>query len=97
MPLAEHDTSKGDSIPLFSSFNSRAPRGARRNTINKNCPYFEVSIHVPLAEHDKDSTGVKPAEGVSIHVPLAEHDRVRTMPAMLSPVSIHVPLAEHDT
>ena len=34
-----------------------------------------VSIHVPLAEHDFESEGVSGHFEVSIHVPLAEHDR----------------------
>ena len=34
----------------------------------------EVSIHVPLAEHDQRSRSRKQQNKVSIHVPLAEHD-----------------------
>ena len=39
--------------------------------------YFlqRVSIHVPLAEHDRQLSGKTPKHRVSIHVPLAEHDR----------------------
>ena len=33
-----------------------------------------VSIHVPLAEHDRVRPGQCENEIVSIHVPLAEHD-----------------------
>ena len=35
---------------------------------------FEVSIHVPLAEHDGARPGDDVTFLVSIHVPLAEHD-----------------------
>ena len=40
-----------------------------------HCPMkFDVSIHVPLAEHDPDQVSSRDHRGVSIHVPLAEHD-----------------------
>ena len=35
---------------------------------------MEVSIHVPLAEHDASFYSQREDMGVSIHVPLAEHD-----------------------
>ena len=56
-----------------------------------------VSIHVPLAEHDRayeDQRRIRIY--VSIHVPLAEHDLPRRSSCTRVPVSIHVPLAEHD-
>ena len=39
-----------------------------------------VSIHVPLAEHDKAGSVAIMRVTVSIHVPLAEHDPVLIMP-----------------
>ena len=36
--------------------------------------YVGVSIHVPLAEHDRDIAKFIYDRDVSIHVPLAEHD-----------------------
>ena len=61
-------------------------------------PDFEywVSIHVPLAEHDRKRTGFVYRSIVSIHVPLAEHDHRTDGAGGVSVVSIHVPLAEHD-
>ena len=35
---------------------------------------MQVSIHVPLAEHDVDMITADEVREVSIHVPLAEHD-----------------------
>ena len=57
---------------------------------------MQVSIHVPLAEHDKDAAAAKDAADVSIHVPLAEHDGQSVLCDHATGVSIHVPLAEHD-
>ena len=57
----------------------------------------EVSIHVPLAEHDKPEVWIEIKQDVSIHVPLAEHDwnKIKSF-FTFGKVSIHVPLAEHD-
>ena len=52
MPLAEHDKDENGNQWGSTSFNSRAPRGARPDT-DASLQNFEVSIHVPLAEHDK--------------------------------------------
>ena len=56
----------------------------------------DVSIHVPLAEHDGSELIKKYSGGVSIHVPLAEHDDEEPDAIAALVVSIHVPLAEHD-
>ena len=56
----------------------------------------EVSIHVPLAEHDTITLEASSPSLVSIHVPLAEHDASRLRRGRPLEVSIHVPLAEHD-
>ena len=57
---------------------------------------MHVSIHVPLAEHDRPSYFLPEADQVSIHVPLAEHDVLVSDGLLGFIVSIHVPLAEHD-
>ena len=58
VPLAEHDDSRALISVRRSSFNSRAPRGARRNVVKEFGEVNLVSIHVPLAEHDiKDDSG----------------------------------------
>ena len=78
VPLAEHDQQTTGKPKDPMSFNSRAPRGARRYTsshaaksewfqftcpsrsttpyINCNAVFTDVSIHVPLAEHDERKT-----------------------------------------
>ena len=58
--------------------------------------FYIVSIHVPLAEHDRLRSPSGGGEGVSIHVPLAEHDLRPQAGGAGTKVSIHVPLAEHD-
>ena len=74
MPLAEHDRAQGAQGSQGARFNSRAPRGARRqDRINGQavvkfqftCPSRSTTSHVPSALR---------SERVSIHVPLAEHD-----------------------
>ena len=55
-----------------------------------------VSIHVPLAEHDRGAGASHRNNFVSIHVPLAEHDVAIYAKELNNYVSIHVPLAEHD-
>jgi len=52
VPLAEHDNAKAAACTRRSSFNSRAPRGARRVVEGEIDAATLVSIHVPLAEHD---------------------------------------------
>ena len=139
-PLAEHDPDCGLQAPAEPRFNSRAPRGARRDKpahaeplgefqftcpsrsttalphrapgrieFQFTCPSRSttlpaevlvmidpVSIHVPLAEHDRGRGSLGNPLIVSIHVPLAEHDRLVHAHAHGLAVSIHVPLAEHD-
>ena len=97
MPLAEHDINPlFISITTTSSFNSRAPRGARPIHGSQDASAFIVSIHVPLAEHDFIICSPFWYRRVSIHVPLAEHDQRRPFSNPCNTVSIHVPLAEHD-
>ena len=74
VPLAEHDPWCASSTTITSSFNSRAPRGARRHNAGNLSEVFFVSIHVPLAEHDINTKMLYGLQNVSIHVPLAEHD-----------------------
>ena len=52
VPLAEHDATARPCRCDHTSFNSRAPRGARRAPTRAGVIYDPVSIHVPLAEHD---------------------------------------------
>ena len=52
VPLAEHDQYSWKRVPHSASFNSRAPRGARRAVLSSTAITTQVSIHVPLAEHD---------------------------------------------
>jgi len=52
VPLAEHDATTSIRGADMSSFNSRAPRGARPINGTQKADAFIVSIHVPLAEHD---------------------------------------------
>ena len=58
----------------ISGFNSRAPRGARLVVARGHIDGVDVSIHVPLAEHDVALDLMADRQKVSIHVPLAEHD-----------------------
>ena len=52
VPLAEHDKTSCPARPSSTSFNSRAPRGARHCAPLTLVVRVYVSIHVPLAEHD---------------------------------------------
>ena len=52
VPLAEHDPGRNIPTAEYPRFNSRAPRGARRQAQERLTCTFRVSIHVPLAEHD---------------------------------------------
>ena len=51
VPLAEHDKTSCPARPSSTSFNSRAPRGARHCAPLTLVVRVYVSIHVPLAEH----------------------------------------------
>ena len=75
MPLAEHDTlsraSGSGAYPFQFTGPSRSTADLRRDQAETT----EVSMHVPLAEHDeKRAAHVNASHSVSIHVPLAEHD-----------------------
>ena len=96
VPLAEHDQFYGIHIVNFMSFNSRAPRGARRGRQGRVSAKRRFQFTCP----SRSTTTVCPASlrtySVSIHVPLAEHDPAPRCLDGSSSVSIHVPLAEHD-
>ena len=56
-------------------FNPRAPCGARQGGHHRSGVNGTISIHVPLAGHDRSASDDPcPARAISIHVPLAGHD-----------------------
>ena len=96
VPLAEHDVKGKETEYLLSSFNSRAPRGARLEHCGENRIPDEFQFTCPSRSTTSDDHSKTTASHVSIHVPLAEHDRFRHNSSSSQEVSIHVPLAEHD-
>ena len=60
---------------LFTTFQFTCPSRSTTASSVMASMLAEVSIHVPLAEHDIGSNGFLGGGFVSIHVPLAEHDR----------------------
>ena len=67
-------TSSFDSILRRIQFQFTHPSRSTTAIPWNNEEYTLVSIHVPLAEHDKGRRAIPPEQRVSIHVPLAEHD-----------------------
>ena len=97
VPLAEHDNAVAFRACSLMSFNSRAPRGARRSARNGCAPGGRFNSRAPRgARHDEYRRSQQRIDLVSIHVPLAEHDDWCGVEDGYDPVSIHVPLAEHD-
>ena len=97
VPLAEHDGRTVDMGRRLLSFNSRAPRGARRTPPSSRTSPLLFQFTYPSRSTTYCDTDSIKFLNVSIHVPLAEHDLmdISTM-SIICPVSIHVPLAEHD-
>ena len=60
------------------SFNSRAPRGARRQQLRRRVVGLAVSIHALLAERDAFELAPVEVALVSIHALLAERDLIST-------------------
>ena len=91
---ARHAQSESQSRPAWFQFT--CPSRSTTDTVHRYAHSPEVSIHVPLAEHDDKAHPHAHVLIVSIHVPLAEHDSISQIFLSCGVVSIHVPLAEHD-
>ena len=74
MPLAEHDWLLTVTSLRFTSFNSRAPRGARLDTLEVVREILKFQFTCPSRSTTWIAAIKERAEVVSIHVPLAEHD-----------------------
>ena len=96
VPLAEHDATRSGASIRAGSFNSRAPRGARRLSRRPAPPTAGFNSRAPRGARRQAVTPVVRKSLVSIHVPLAEHDLGGAGVEFQALVSIHVPLAEHD-
>ena len=78
-------------------FNPRAPCGARHRSCCSGVYSRAISIHVPLAGHDRLDAGALPAGVFQSTCPL----RGTTLGIIISTqypndISIHMPLAGHD-
>ena len=80
----------------LKSFNSRAPRGARRETNPNSLIDARFQFTCPSRSTTNPAMLTGGFSRVSIHVPLAEHDFTSSKKKPFWAVSIHVPLAEHD-
>ena len=78
------------------SFNSRAPRGARRKREVQYGTATQFQFTCPSRSTTNPTLIADRITVVSIHVPLAEHDVMIVDGSKHFEVSIHVPLAEHD-
>ena len=96
VPLAEHDATTSIRGADMSSFNSRAPRGARHDDCRHSRSIRKFQFTCPSRSTTPISKALYAGRLVSIHVPLAEHDVERPERSKGTDVSIHVPLAEHD-
>ena len=74
VPLAEHDTYRDLLETDTSSFNSRAPRGARRDNTEFKRAFRQFQFTCPSRSTTGQLPGASLDSLVSIHVPLAEHD-----------------------
>ena len=79
-----------------SSFNPRAPCGARRGVAGRPFRDGGVSIHAPRAGRDYDNRSEDCCHRVSIHAPRAGRDSPYARVFVLSNVSIHAPRAGRD-
>ena len=84
MPLAEHDCRGRPRGRCRSSFNSRAPRGARRPLGWCNHLRSKFQFTCPSRSTTEKRYRINSTVKVSIHVPLAEHD-------LLHPVQLSSP------
>ena len=75
VPLAEHDSNAGWLMFSQSSFNSRAPRGARPQGTRRDPLSLLFQFTCPSRSTTKARTAFTTPQRVSIHVPLAEHDK----------------------
>ncbi len=85
-------------VPARSSFNPRAPRGARRSGVGKFWPRLSVSIHAPRAGRDNKSAC--PFAGnrrFNPRAPRGARPEGRATAAASGRVSIHAPRAGRDT
>ena len=67
-------TISGYSYILVNTFQFTCPSRSTTSDDEGDRGISQVSIHVPLAEHDKCVLAIGLTVSVSIHVPLAEHD-----------------------
>ena len=74
VPLAEHDFRQVLQQKGHLCFNSRAPRGARRDKPAHAEPLGEFQFTCPSRSTTEVLCAPTAVNGVSIHVPLAEHD-----------------------
>ena len=97
MPLAEHDEHLTSPDTGYKSFNSRAPRGARRCRRKAYRPVIRFNSRAPrgarLHELDGDADIVR----FQFTCPSRSTTPGETLTGSTRVVSIHVPLAEHDT
>ena len=96
MPLAEHDLEEALKVLPGTSFNSRAPRGARLLDGDAGASADKFQFTCPSRSTTGRLGDFLLGGLVSIHVPLAEHDEENGHQGNAGEVSIHVPLAEHD-
>ena len=80
-----------------SAFQFTCPSRSTTNVISWIEAKFEVSIHVPLAEHDENASEQACAEyGFNSRAPRGARLSSKGNSVVFGFVSIHVPLAEHD-
>jgi len=96
VPRVGHDVVNPHILLHLTSFNPRAPCGARRKELASCHKSERVSIHVPRVGHDMPENMVRPLTHVSIHVPRVGHDLASRCEVGEDDVSIHVPRVGHD-
>ena len=74
VPLAEHDAIASYHVAEVPSFNSRAPRGARREGMVFRLSACRFNSRAPRGARLPGDHRAGGVPDVSIHVPLAEHD-----------------------
>ncbi len=96
-PRAGRDSPVMARVPARSSFNPRAPRGARRSGVGKFWPRLSVSIHAPRAGRDNKSAC--PFAGnrrFNPRAPRGARQEAAKAQRIEAEVSIHAPRAGRD-
>ena len=95
-PHAGRDVTGRGQSPRRTSFNPRAPCGARRVRLHDRTQFRLVSIHAPHAGRDARHLHCRADGRVSIHAPHAGRDASSRERRSSARVSIHAPHAGRD-